>query len=223
MGFWTLRVRGKGDEGLVGYTHNPPLGQHVGAELLVERKSGRVPGEDVPLETRAAFVDRDPGQVFEQGSADSLPSMGWSDVEVFEAQPVVAAPGAVAGEEQGKAGRDAVKVGDHATEAWDRAEAVAEEVGFGGEHGVRFALVEGEFADEAEDGRNVVGRGGADVQGGAQLGFSNLSGAGGLSDVSSGLIAEAGFFVSGLAWASSHLSNGRVKPKSSCLLPLGSV
>jgi hypothetical protein len=44
-----------------------------------------------------------------------------------------------------------------------RAEAVAEQVGFGGDDGVGFALVEGEFADEAEDGGDVGGRGRADV------------------------------------------------------------
>ncbi len=51
---------------------------------------------------------------------------------------------------------------------WKRlvsAEAVAEEVGFGGEDGVGFALVGGEVADELQDLRDVGGGGGAEVEG----------------------------------------------------------
>ena len=81
--------------------------------------------------------------MLKEGSADSLPSLGWRDVDVFEAQPVVAAPGAVAGEEKGKAGRSLIQLSDDAAEAGCRAEAVAKQVGFRGENGVRLALVEG--------------------------------------------------------------------------------
>ncbi len=223
MGCWTLRVRGEGCEGFVGYAHNAPLGQHVGAELLVESESRGVPGEDVPLEARAAFSDRDLGQVFEQGSSDSLPSVGGGDVKVFKAESMVAAPGAVAGEEEGEAGGSSVKVSDYATEAWNRTEAVAEQVGFGGEDSIRFALVQGKLADEAQDGRNILWGGGADVQRGAQLGCSGFSGGSDLPDLSLGSGGGAGFLAAGLGWASSHLSKGRVKAKSSCFLPLGSV
>ncbi len=51
---------------------------------------------------------------------------------------------------------------------WKRgvgAEAVAEEVGFGGEDGVGFALVGGEVADEWEDLGDVGGGGWADGSG----------------------------------------------------------
>ena len=86
------------------------------------------------------------------------------DVEVFEADAVVAAPGGVAGEVEGEAGGGAVVVGDEGGEAGVGSPAVAEEVGFGGDDGVGLALVVGEFADEAEDGGDVGGRGGADVE-----------------------------------------------------------
>ena len=214
MGFWTLRVRGKGCKGFVGDAHDAPLGKHVGADLLVEGDGRRIPGEDVPFETRAAFIDGDPGKVLQQRPANSLPSVGGGDVDVFEAQPVVTAPGAVAGEEKGETRRSLIQLGDDAAKAWRGVKAIAQEVGFGGEDGIRFALVQGKLADEAQDDGNVLGGGRADVQVGAQLGFSGESG------LSAG---GAGFLLAGLGWASSHLSKGRVKPKSSCFLPLGSV
>ncbi len=43
-------------------------------------------------------------------------------------------------------------------------EAVAEEVGFGGDDGVGLALVGGELVNEAEHGGDVGGCGGADVE-----------------------------------------------------------
>ena len=43
-------------------------------------------------------------------------------------------------------------------------EAVAQEVGFGGDDGVGLALVGGELVDEAEHGGDVGGRGRADVE-----------------------------------------------------------
>ena len=58
----------------------------------------------------------------------------------------------------------AVPLGDEAGEDFLRAEAVAEEVGFGGYYGVGLALVGGEVADEGEDVGDVVGRGGSDFE-----------------------------------------------------------
>ncbi len=143
MGFGTLRVRGKGYKGFVGYAHNAPLGEHVGAELLIKGDGRGVPGKDVPLQARAALGHGDLGDVLEQRSAESLPSMDGSDVDVLEAQAVVAAPGAVAGEEKSKAGSSLIQLSDDAAEAGCRAEAVAKQVGFRGKNGVRLALVEG--------------------------------------------------------------------------------
>ena len=50
-------------------------------------------------------------------------------------------------------------MGHDAMEAAWLAEAVAEEIGFGGVDGVWLALVGGEVADEGEDLRDVSGRG----------------------------------------------------------------
>ena len=75
---------------------------------------------------------------------------------------VVAAPGGVVVEVEGEAGGLLSDFGDEAVEAWGGAEAVAEEVGFGGEDGFGFALVGGEVADECEDLGDVGGGGWAD-------------------------------------------------------------
>lgn len=137
-------LQGEGLEGDFGEAHDAPLGEDFGSDGLVEVDGGGVPFEDVPLQARAALFDGDAGEVDEQGLADSLPSSGWGDVEVFEADAVVAAPGGVAGEVKGEAGglRDGVagEFGYEAMEARGWAEAVSEQVGFGGEDCVGFAL-----------------------------------------------------------------------------------
>jgi 3-deoxy-D-manno-octulosonic-acid transferase len=75
-------------------------------------------------------------------------------------------PGGVGGEVEGKAGGRAVVIGDDGGEASGVTPAVAQQVGFGGEDGVGLAFKLGEFANEAEDGRDVIGRSGPYVQGG---------------------------------------------------------
>ncbi len=177
-------------QGLVGYAHDAPLGKDVGADALVKADGGGVPGEDVPFEAGAAFGEGDPGEVPEERASDAHPAKGGGDVEVFEADAVVAAPGAVGGEEEGEAGAGAVLLCEDAAEARSGAEAVAEEVGFGGEDGVGFALVEGEFADKGEEVRDVGGGGGTDVEHG-WLGL--IGGGSGLADGSFG----KGFRLSG--------------------------
>ena len=136
------------------------------AQLLVEADGGGVPFEDVPLQAVAAFFDGDGGDAGEQRFADSLAAVLGADEEVFDVDAGVAAPGGVVVEVEGEAGGDVVagllQVGDEAVEAWGGAEAVAEEVGFGGVDGVGFALVGGEVADEGEDLGDVGGGGGAD-------------------------------------------------------------
>ena len=110
-------------ERVAGEAHDAPLGEHASADLFVDGDGGSVPVEDVPLEARAAFVDGDLRETGEQGAADSLPAQRGRDVEVFEADAVVAEPGGVAGEEEREAsgcgrfaGRFAV-VGDERAEA----------------------------------------------------------------------------------------------------------
>ncbi len=134
---WCLRLLvGEGGEGLAGETHDAPLGLGFGSDGVVDVDGGLVPGEDVPFEAGAALLDGDAGEVAEKGFADSLPSTGGGDVEVFKTDAVVAEPGGVAGEVEGEAngmgGTGFVAFGDDAVEAGGGAEAVAEEVGFGG-------------------------------------------------------------------------------------------
>src|SRR5271168_3574033 len=129
---------------------------------MVEVDGGLVPVEDAPFVARAAFGYGDSGDAGEEGFADSLPAILGVDIEVFEIDAGVAAPGRVVVEVEGEAGgRSGVGVGqlgDDAVEALGFAEPVAEEVGFSGEDGVGFALVFGEVAYELQDLRNI-GRG----------------------------------------------------------------
>jgi hypothetical protein len=152
-------------EGFAGDLHALPLRLHNGSQLVVEVDRGLVPIEDAPLEARAAFGYGDSCDAGEEGFADSLPAMFGTDVEIFEVDACVAAPGGVVVEVEGKAGgRRGVcfrQLGDDAVEAFGFAEAVAEEIGFGGVDGVGFAFVGGEVADEGEDLRDVGGSGGA--------------------------------------------------------------
>ncbi len=165
-------LAGESLEVFAGEAHDAPLGLGGGADGFVDVDGGLVPGEHVPFEARAALLDGDAGEFGEQGFADALAAVLGGDVEVFQPNAVVAEPGGVAGEVESEAGGLAAKLCDEAGEAWLWAEAVAEEVGFGGYDGVGFALVEGQLADEAEDVGDVGGRGGTDRQhGGGRVGF----------------------------------------------------
>jgi len=163
-------LHGEGGEGFAGDLHALPLGLHDGAEGLVEVDGGLVPVEDRPFVAWAAFGYGDGGDAGEESFADSLAAMLGSDVDVFKVDAGVAAPGGVVVEVEGEACGDGCvsvgQVGDEAVEALGFAEAVAEEVGFGGVDGVGFALVGGEVADEGEDLRDVGRGGGAEGEGG---------------------------------------------------------
>ena len=139
--------------------HALPLGLHDCAEGVVEVDGGLIPVEDGPLVARATFGYGDGGDVGEERFADSLPAMFGADVEVFEVDASVAAPCGVAVEVESETCGGAVDFGDDAVEAPGGAEAIAEEVGFGGKDGVGFALVGGEVADEGEDLGDVGGCG----------------------------------------------------------------
>src|ERR1700760_3690901 len=91
-------LRRKTPKSSAGEAHDAPGGQHASADLFVDGDGGGVPVEDVPLEAWAAFVDGDPGEASEESAANSLPAKGWSDIEVFEADAVVAEPSGVASE-----------------------------------------------------------------------------------------------------------------------------
>ncbi len=142
--------------------HDAPFGEDVGAYALVDGDGGGVPIEDVPLEAGTALVYGDAGEVGEESFADSLAALGGGDVDVFEADAVVAAPGGVGGEVEGEAYGVGVELGDDGGEAGSGTPTVAEEVGFGGDYGIRGAFVGGYFADEVEDGGDVGWSGGAD-------------------------------------------------------------
>ena len=145
---------GEGLEGFAVDAHDAPLVEHVGSHLLVEVDGGLVPVEDVPLES-VATLEGDGGKAAEEGFGDASAAELGTDEEVFEVDAGVAAPRGVEGEVEGEGGGLGHSVfgpfGDEAGEDFLRAEAVAEEVGFGGYDLVGLALVGGQVADESED------------------------------------------------------------------------
>jgi len=105
--------------------HALPLGLHDCAEGVVEVDGGLVPVEDGPLVAGTAFGYGDGCDASEQCFADSLPAMLRVNVEVFEVDAGVAAPGGVVVEVEGEAGGGGVDLGDDAVETFGLAEAVA--------------------------------------------------------------------------------------------------
>ncbi len=70
--------------------HDAPVFLGFAADAFVDGDGGGVPGEDVPFEAVAAFVHGDASYGLEEGFADSVAAERWRDVDVFEADAVVA-------------------------------------------------------------------------------------------------------------------------------------
>lgn len=131
---------------------------------MVEGDCGLVPLEDIPLQAGTTLIDRDAGEPGEEGLSDAMAAQRGSDVDVFQANAVMAAPGGIGGEVEGEAGRDSVVVGNDGGESGRLSPAVAQKVGLGGDDRIGFAFKLGELSDEAENGGDVVGRSGPYVQ-----------------------------------------------------------
>src|SRR6266851_1721227 len=56
-------LRGKRRKGRAGDAGNPPIGQYLRAELLIEPDRRRIPVQHRPLESAAASLDREPGEM----------------------------------------------------------------------------------------------------------------------------------------------------------------
>src|SRR5207249_6083159 len=100
----------------------------------------------------------------EEALADSLAAELRTHEEVFQVQAGAAEPGGVVIEEQGEAGGLPIPLRDEDAELGFGAEAVSREVRLRRGHGLRLALVGGEFADELEDQLDVARGGRPDVQ-----------------------------------------------------------
>ena len=143
-------------------THDAPLGEDAGPEALVDGDGRRIPFENIPLKARTALLNGNLRESYKKRFADSPASQRWRDIEVFQPDAMVATPGGVAREIKSEASGRAVMLSDKSPETRRRPEAVAQEVCFGGDNGIRFALIEGQLVNEAEDRGNVSRRGGTD-------------------------------------------------------------
>lgn len=188
-------------QGIPAEAHDVPCFHGLRADAFVDVDRWFIPGKDVPLQPCAAFADGDAGEFAEQCFADAMAAQGWRDVEVFKAYAVVAYPGAVAGEVKGETGRfgggvrGGAPISDEGAEAWGwgglqrrlavsgKAPSVPEQIGFGSNDFVEGTLVFGKLADEAEDGGDVRGGGGANAdRGGLAWGVCSEQGAGFLGE-----------------------------------------
>lgn len=118
-------------------------------------------------------LHRDARHGLEQGKAKPLAAGVRRHVQIFEVEPGAAFPGAEVMEVDGKAVRDIVDEADETfgdrsvdvTAGNRAAEKGLMDQGFGGDDGLRFALILGELANEAENEGNIGGRGRADGDG----------------------------------------------------------
>src|SRR5207302_8740951 len=101
-------------QGLAGEAERLPLRKHLRAEAAVELDGRRVPVKHLPVHPTALLAHRDPGQLDEQGPADSSAPQTGRDVEILEADSPASDPGRVGVEIEGECCRCTVPVGNQA-------------------------------------------------------------------------------------------------------------
>ena len=108
------------------------------------------------MEASAIVLDGNSRQMREEALADSLAAELLTHEEIFQMQAGAAEPGGVVIEEEREAGGPSVPLCDDDAELGFGAEAVSRQVRLCRGHGLRLALVGGEFADELEDQLDVA-------------------------------------------------------------------
>src|SRR5437764_11368173 len=104
------------------------------AEAVIEL-AGRVPVEDVEIDTTPAAFDGNRRVPRHQPAADALAARGLRDVEVFQIEPRPPEPGRKPRMEQGASRRLLVEKGEGRLEFGRRAEAVAPQIRLGRDGG----------------------------------------------------------------------------------------
>ena len=134
--------------------HDAPLIEKFRAQPLVKVDGGLVPGQNVPLQPDAALLRGARGYPRQQSFADAQPTEVGQHEEIFQVDAGAPPPGGVVVEVERKAGGFAVLgFGDQALEARVLAEAVAQQVGFGGFDRVGLPLISGESADQSRESK----------------------------------------------------------------------
>src|SRR5581483_999994 len=139
-----------------------PFLHQEGALRAIERDRRLVPVKHGPFEPRQTFADAAPGKAAEKRLARPLPAEFRLHEKVFEIDAVSPAEGRERVKPEGKAGDAAVDLGDIAKDPRLRPEERRCDIGRGRLR-LRFeAIIDGEIANEAGDGRGIVRAGGAD-------------------------------------------------------------
>src|SRR5208337_4748043 len=102
-----------------------------------------------------AFLYGDGGHLLQQRLADSQPAKLRMNEQILEINPRAAQPGGVVEEVEGKTRRLAVSIGYKAEIEGVSAKAVSKQVRFGGNDGLRCALIHCECANEPQNQRNI--------------------------------------------------------------------
>jgi hypothetical protein len=132
-----------------------PVGQHQGAELVVEADGWRVPVEHSPIQTPPAAFNRQPRQMAQQLPADSSATHLFQHVEVLEVNARAAHERRKRREEEGEPHGLSVQLGEHHFRVGVRAEQILADGVVGGNDMVLELLVPGKEPDEVEDQRHI--------------------------------------------------------------------
>lgn len=146
-----------------------PILHRDGAEFLVEIDRGLIPVEHGPLHASATTRVGDGGEVEQQGATVTGAAIIRANEEIFEIETGFGEEGGEVEKIEGEADGLRIGEGEHAMRGGGVAvgrEKLCGQRRFGGGDFVGEAFVDGEFADQLENERNVGGAGRTDLQGG---------------------------------------------------------
>jgi hypothetical protein len=145
-----------------GEAKDGPLVHGPRAERAVEADGGLVPVQHPPFQPPAAALARQPGQVPQQRAPRAAPARLRADVQVLQVDPGLRQERRIVVEEERETQRLVRILRDHHLRRRPCAEQRLAQPVLRRDHLVQQPLVLRQLADEAQDERHVVRRGGAD-------------------------------------------------------------
>ena len=129
---------------LAAHPHTAPLVQKLGPHRLVKIDGRRIPVQNSPLQAQTASFFGNGRHLQEQSLADPQAAQLRFDEEILQIDSRFSGPGRVVEKIEGKSRRAAVVLGYQAEKKWVIAESILFKVRFGGDGGLRRALVSGQ-------------------------------------------------------------------------------